>query len=130
MPTCSVARLTALAVALVHEFQHTELGALLHTVPVYRRQITDRFYAPWRDELRPTCGVFQGLHAFLAVTSFRVAHRAHAEARDATPIEFEPAPPGGGRVESPRTRGNNIPGIGAGARKAHSCSSCVAPRLR
>jgi HEXXH motif-containing protein len=55
-----------LAVALVHEFQHSKLSAVLDIVPLYRK--SDRtFFAPWRSDLRPIGGLFQGVYAFLGV---------------------------------------------------------------
>jgi HEXXH motif-containing protein len=53
-------------VALVHEFQHSKLSAVLDIVPLYER--SDRtFFAPWRSDPRPVGGLFQGVYAFLGV---------------------------------------------------------------
>jgi HEXXH motif-containing protein len=60
----------ALAVALLHEFQHAKLGALLDLLPLYEHDDERRYYAPWRDDPRPLGGVLQGVYAFLGVTDF------------------------------------------------------------
>ena len=68
----------ALATALLHEFQHGKLGALMDVVPLYRRG-SDRYYAPWRDDPRPLGGLLHGVYAFLGVTDFwRVQRRVLA----------------------------------------------------
>ena len=65
-----------LALGLLHEFQHTKLGALIDIVPLYRRDERPRFYAPWRDDPRPLGAALQGTYAFLGVTDFwRVQRR-------------------------------------------------------
>jgi uncharacterized protein len=57
---------TDFAVALVHEFQHSKLSAVLDIVPLY--EDSDRtFFAPWRADPRPIGGLFQGVYAFLGV---------------------------------------------------------------
>ena len=66
-----------LAVALVHEFQHSVLNGLLHLVPLVDDD--DRlFYAPWRDDPRPLTSLLHGAYAFSAVTRFWRTHRARA----------------------------------------------------
>lgn len=55
------------AVALVHEFQHSKLSALLDIVPLYDGSATKTFFAPWRADPRPIGGLFQGVYAFLGV---------------------------------------------------------------
>jgi HEXXH motif-containing protein len=79
------------AVALVHEFQHSKLSAVLDIVPLY--EDSDRmFFAPWRTDPRPIGGLFQGVYAFLGVADlwralgadpevFPQAQRAFADAR-------------------------------------------------
>ena len=79
------------AVALVHEFQHSKLAAVLDIVPLFEG--SDRtFFAPWRDDPRPVGGLFQGVYAFLGVAemwgalcaepaAFPRARREFAEAR-------------------------------------------------
>lgn len=69
-----------LALALVHEFQHAKLWALLDIVPLHRRDDEPRYYAPWRDDPRPLGGLLHGVYAFLAVTDFwRVQRRLLAD---------------------------------------------------
>jgi HEXXH motif-containing protein len=55
-----------LAVAVVHEFQHSKLAALLDIVQLYEG--SDRwFFAPWRADPRPIGGLLQGVYAFIGV---------------------------------------------------------------
>jgi HEXXH motif-containing protein len=78
-----------LAVALVHEFQHSKLGALLDLVPLLAARTDPIFYAPWREDPRPLHGLLQGCYAYFGVAGFwrtqcrvaegRAAHRAHFE---------------------------------------------------
>lgn len=78
-----------LAVTLVHEVQHLKLCALLDVVTLVQPDDGRRFYAPWRDDPRPACGLLQGAYAYLGVSRFwhrqrQVDHgqaglRAHAE---------------------------------------------------
>jgi HEXXH motif-containing protein len=66
----------ALALGLLHEFQHAKLGAVLDLVPLYQRDDRPRFYAPWRDDPRPLGAALQGVYAFLGVTDYwRVERR-------------------------------------------------------
>jgi HEXXH motif-containing protein len=75
-----------LAVTLVHEFQHTKLGGLLHLTPLVAHgpeSGAERWYAPWRDDPRPIRGLLQGIYAFVGITRFWHDHRAGAGAQDA-----------------------------------------------
>ncbi|MFB7461370.1 HEXXH motif domain-containing protein [Streptomyces sp. NPDC056188] len=76
-----------LAVTLVHEFQHTKLGGLLHLTPLVTGDAdsgTELWYAPWRDDPRPIEGLLQGIYAFIGITRFWRAHRRATDARTAT----------------------------------------------
>jgi HEXXH motif-containing protein len=54
------------AVALVHEFQHSKLSAVLDLIRLY--EPSERtFFAPWRADPRPIGGLLQGAYAFLGV---------------------------------------------------------------
>lgn len=67
-----------LALALVHEFQHTKLWVLLDLVPLLDRPPVDRlFYAPWRPDPRPLRGLLHGAYAYLGLSRFWEAHRHH-----------------------------------------------------
>ncbi|MBE8520124.1 HEXXH motif domain-containing protein [Amycolatopsis sp. H6(2020)] len=68
----------ALAAALVHEFQHVRLGALLQLVRLHDDDRTERLYAPWREDPRPLGGLVHGIYAFFGVSAF---WRALAKAR-------------------------------------------------
>ncbi|MET8280068.1 HEXXH motif-containing putative peptide modification protein [Micromonospora sp. NPDC005174] len=56
-----------LALLLVHEVQHTKLGALLDLVPLYRTGGPARYRAPWRLDPRPVGALLQGAYAHLGV---------------------------------------------------------------
>jgi HEXXH motif-containing protein len=68
-----------LAQSLVHEFQHSKLGALLDLVDLYDLEDRRLFYSPWRADPRPLGGLVQAVYAFLAVADF---WRRHLEAGD------------------------------------------------
>ncbi|MEV8225303.1 HEXXH motif domain-containing protein [Streptomyces sp. NPDC079167] len=60
----------ALAETLVHEFQHSKLGALLHLFPLLDDDRAERHYAPWRADPRHLPGLLHGAYAFVGVTGF------------------------------------------------------------
>ncbi|MFJ8863437.1 aKG-HExxH-type peptide beta-hydroxylase [Streptomyces sp. NPDC102451] len=60
----------ALAETLVHEFQHSKLGALLHLFPLLDDDRSERHYAPWRADPRHLPGLLHGAYAFVGVTGF------------------------------------------------------------
>ncbi|MGW1172165.1 aKG-HExxH-type peptide beta-hydroxylase [Kitasatospora sp. NPDC002543] len=66
-----------LALALVHEFLHVQLGALLDLVPLHRPNGAAVYHAPWRPDPRPAGALLQGAYAHLGVADF---WRAEAEA--------------------------------------------------
>ncbi|MEU9331793.1 HEXXH motif-containing putative peptide modification protein [Streptomyces sp. NPDC048290] len=71
-----------LAETLVHEFQHSKLGALLHLFPLLDDDRAERYYAPWRGDPRHLTGLLHGAYAFTAVAGFwrdRMADPAHAD---------------------------------------------------
>ncbi|WP_017239177.1 HEXXH motif domain-containing protein [Streptomyces sp. SS] len=78
------------AVTLVHEFQHTKLGALLHLLTLERDGGAERHHAPWRDDPRPLRGLLQGAYAFLGITDFwsRYLDRAPRAGRATAEFEF------------------------------------------
>ncbi|GLH95807.1 HEXXH motif domain-containing protein [Phytohabitans aurantiacus] len=70
----------ALALGLLHEFQHAKLGGLLDIQPLYERDDRPRHYAPWRDDPRPLGALLQGAYAFHGVVDFwRVQRRLLTE---------------------------------------------------
>lgn len=79
----------AFAAALVHEFQHVKLSALLDIVPLHTMAPGPLFYAPWRTDPRPLKGLLQGAYAYLGVTDFWHAHRRHARGADERIAQFE-----------------------------------------
>ncbi|MEV0172920.1 HEXXH motif domain-containing protein [Streptomyces sp. NPDC050803] len=75
-----------LAATLVHEFQHTKLGGLLHLAPLVTpapEGTKELWYAPWRDDPRPLEGLLQGIYAFAGITRFWNAHRRAPSAHSA-----------------------------------------------
>nr|WP_262986002.1 HEXXH motif-containing putative peptide modification protein [Streptomyces sp. CBMA123] len=65
-----------LALALVHEFLHVQLGALLDLVPLHRPNGPAVYRAPWRPDPRPVGALLQGAYAHLGVASFWYAEAA------------------------------------------------------
>lgn len=79
----------AFAVTLVHEFQHTKLGALIHLLTLEQDSGTERHYAPWRNDPRPLRGLLQGAYAFLGITDFWSRYLDHAPPGERPRVEFE-----------------------------------------
>ncbi|HZM84652.1 MAG TPA: HEXXH motif domain-containing protein [Candidatus Limnocylindrales bacterium] len=72
----------ALAVGLVHEFQHGKLYALNDIVKLHEHGDDEYYYTPWRDDPRPLGAALQGAYAFLGVTNFwRVQRRVNRSAK-------------------------------------------------
>ena len=66
----------ALALALVHEFQHAKLCAIADLEPLFGRKGEQLFYAPWRPDPRPAGALYHGVYAHMGVTDFwRVQRR-------------------------------------------------------
>ncbi|MET7472913.1 AAC(3) family N-acetyltransferase [Streptomyces sp. NPDC005648] len=59
-----------LALTLVHEFLHVQLGALLDLLPLHGGHTDARYHAPWRPDPRPVGALLQGTYAHLGVTDF------------------------------------------------------------
>jgi uncharacterized protein len=81
----------ALALLLIHEFQHVKLGAILDLYDLYDEADTRLYYAPWRRDPRPLEGLLQGTYAHIAVTDFwRVRCRTAPgqPARQAAAVHF------------------------------------------
>lgn len=97
----------ALAETLVHEFQHSKLGALLHLFPMLDDDRDERYYAPWRSDPRHLPGLLHGAYAFVGVAGFwrdRMGDKA-ADPEELAPFQFAlrgsrpvwccaPSPPG------------------------------------
>jgi HEXXH motif-containing protein len=69
----------SLAVSLAHEVQHAKLGALLDLVELTGPDDGRRFYAPWRDDPRPSGGLIQGVYAHVGVAGYWRRQRAHEQ---------------------------------------------------
>jgi len=72
----------SLALALVHEFQHAKLAALLDLVPLLDASPGMLYYAPWRSDPRPLHALLHGTYAFLGLTAFWDRHRGRATLAD------------------------------------------------
>ncbi|WP_034272259.1 HEXXH motif domain-containing protein [Actinospica robiniae] len=79
----------SLALSLVHEFQHTKLGAVMHLGPLCEAGEEERYYAPWRDDPRPLAGLMQGIYAFVGMAGFWYTHRNGAVGTERRVVEFE-----------------------------------------
>jgi hypothetical protein len=60
---------TAMAVGLLHEAQHSILNATTYLFDLLERP-DELGYSPWRDDPRPASGILHGAYAYLAVTRF------------------------------------------------------------
>ncbi|WP_051830856.1 MULTISPECIES: aKG-HExxH-type peptide beta-hydroxylase [Streptomyces] len=91
-----------LALALVHEFLHVQLGALLDLVPLHRPNGPAVYHAPWRPDPRPAGALLQGAYAHLGVADFWCAEVAAGAG--------EPAHEGGLALaaEPPRAEGEFV----------------------
>ncbi|MEU0003454.1 HEXXH motif domain-containing protein [Streptomyces sp. NPDC006314] len=78
-----------LAVTVVHEFQHTKLGGLLHLLTLEQDGGAERHYAPWRDDPRPLSGLLQGAYAFLGITDFWCRYLDQAPRAERPVAQFE-----------------------------------------
>ncbi len=57
--------------ALVHEYHHQKLNALLNLDPLIAGPSTEAiYYSPWRNDARPLLGILHGAFAFQAVLQF------------------------------------------------------------
>lgn len=73
----------ALALLLVHEFQHVKLGAILDLFDLFDKSDTARrHYAPWRPDPRPLEGLLQGAYAHIGVTDYWRIRRHRVAAQE------------------------------------------------
>ncbi len=79
----------ALALLLVHEFQHVKLGAVLDLTDLHDPSCERLFYAPWRPDPRPLEGLLQGTYAHLAVIDFWLARRRTTSGEEARAAEIQ-----------------------------------------
>ncbi|PKW18595.1 HEXXH motif domain-containing protein [Saccharopolyspora spinosa] len=77
------------AAALIHEFQHTKLGALLDLLPLCDAPPGTVFYAPWREDPRPPTALLHGIYAHLGVTTFWREQRHVADSAVEPRAQFE-----------------------------------------
>jgi len=78
----------AVAVMLVHEFQHTILGALLDLCDLYDVDCAQRLTVAWRTDPRPVEGVLQGTFAHLAVADIWRGRAAAPDADEQTRTHY------------------------------------------
>ncbi|MBF9128053.1 hypothetical protein I0C86_03445 [Plantactinospora sp. S1510] len=60
----------ALALSLIHEFQHMKLVAILDLYDLYESDGAARYIAPWRPDPRPVSAALHGVYAHLGVCDF------------------------------------------------------------
>jgi HEXXH motif-containing protein len=65
----------SMVLALVHEFQHNKLSALLDLFPLVEPAPERLFPAPWRRDPRPVRGLLHGTYAFFGLARFWDRHR-------------------------------------------------------
>jgi HEXXH motif-containing protein len=78
-----------LALALIHEFQHAKLCALIDLRPLFNRDAKTLFYAPWRPDPRPVGGLLHGIYAHMGVSDFWRARRRVASPNERLVAEIE-----------------------------------------
>lgn len=92
---CGLVALTApadgrtLATALVHEYQHSKLSALLDLVPLHHAGRDPAHYAPWRPDPRPLGGLFQGVYAYLGLVDLWQSQRLAGSGPDSRLAQVE-----------------------------------------
>ncbi|MFE7589239.1 HEXXH motif-containing putative peptide modification protein [Kitasatospora sp. NPDC057512] len=94
-----------LALALVHEFLHVQLGALLDLVPLHSPNGPAVYHAPWRPDPRPAGALLQGAYAHLGVADF---WRAEAAAGAAAGADAAAGDAARARGESARWRTHTL----------------------
>ena len=77
----------ALAVMLVHEFQHSVLGALLDNYDLFQHDYRPLLRVAWRTDLRPVEGALQGTYAHFAVAEMWRA-RAERTGAEAARVQY------------------------------------------
>ena len=79
-----------LAEALVHEFQHTKLSALLDLIPLQNDQhAANEYYAPWRTDARHLAGLIHGAYAYLGLVDYWRERCAVADGPAGRTAQFE-----------------------------------------
>jgi HEXXH motif-containing protein len=56
--------------ALIHEYYHNELNALLEFKSLFISGVGNVFYSPWREDLRPIGGLVHAIYVFVGVIQF------------------------------------------------------------
>ncbi|MFC6014986.1 HEXXH motif domain-containing protein [Plantactinospora solaniradicis] len=80
----------ALALSLIHEFQHMKLVAILDLYTLYESDGVARYIAPWRSDPRPISAALHGAYAHLGVCDFwRRRRLLSADPRAARTAHFE-----------------------------------------
>jgi HEXXH motif-containing protein len=80
---------TSLGLTLAHEIQHAKLTAISDLFQLVEHDGDERFYAPWRDDPRPTFGMLHGVYAHLGVAGFWKRQLAHVTGAAAFHAETE-----------------------------------------
>jgi len=58
------------AESILHEAMHLKLTLIEKIVPLVKADTGNRYYSPWREELRPARGVLHGIFVFRAILDF------------------------------------------------------------
>lgn len=71
---------------LVHELHHNRFFFVEESGPFFRDStaaiVENRYYSPWRDDLRPLHGVFHALYVYLPVARYWLAVHRSGETRE------------------------------------------------
>ncbi len=78
-----------LAHLLIHEAQHSKLGALLDLVDLVDPADTSVHHAPWRADPRPLTALLHGAYAHTGVADFWRVHRRHVTGEAGRVARFE-----------------------------------------
>jgi HEXXH motif-containing protein len=58
------------AESILHEAMHLKLTLIEKIVPLVKVDTGNRYYSPWREELRPARGVLHGMFVFRTILDF------------------------------------------------------------
>jgi HEXXH motif-containing protein len=80
----------ALASALLHEFMHMKLVAILEQYDLVHDS-DGRYYAPWRPDARPALALLHGIYAHFGISGFWRRHQDGADPEHRRAAQFEAA---------------------------------------
>lgn len=59
-----------LAEAMLHEYYHNELWMVMHLSAHVRSRSESSYYSPWRDDARPTIGLYHAIYVYSRLLAF------------------------------------------------------------